>query len=316
MSGYQINFEVGPLRYEIVSDCPFQMVEQYAAYFHEPHLMERQMSFWGNEETNTSFYNQLDGGMLPTIHCEVKKVSNFSAICGDCIYQNPERMIFINGEREHRLYGNEGEVYAIVSELAENHLHIEWKMDENNLVLGPWFLEMLAMERFLLKANGLILHSSYIAWHHTGILFTAPSGTGKSTQASLWEKYADAEIINGDRSIMIQNPLNHQFYVCGLPFCGSSGINKNVCIPLRAIVFLEQGPENIVKSCPPAYASSHLFGEMSINQWNPDFVVKSLHLIEELMKKVQLIQLTCTPEPDAVSALQNYFIEKNRLASE
>ncbi|WP_370839368.1 hypothetical protein [Intestinibacter bartlettii] len=32
-----------------------------------------------------------------------------------------------------------------------------------------------------------------------GILFSAPSGTGKSTQADLWEKYENAEIINGDR---------------------------------------------------------------------------------------------------------------------
>ena len=95
---------------------------------------------------------------------------------------------------------------------------------------------MFALEKYLLKKGGLILHSSFIEWHNQGIVFTAPSGTGKSTQASLWQKYEHAKIINSDRSILYFNK-NNILMSCGLPFCGSSNINLNKEFPLKAIVF-------------------------------------------------------------------------------
>ena len=60
--------------------------------------------------------------------------------------------------------------------------------------------DLLGLETLLLKYDGLLLHSSFIRWRGEGILFSAPSGTGKSTQADLWVKYEDAEILNGDRA--------------------------------------------------------------------------------------------------------------------
>ena len=50
------------------------------------------------------------------------------------------------------------------------------------------------MKKILLKYNGIILHSSFINFENKAILFSAPSGTGKSTQADLWKKYKNAEI--------------------------------------------------------------------------------------------------------------------------
>ena len=46
------------------------------------------------------------------------------------------------------------------------------------------------------------LHSSYIIYHDKAILFTGPSGIGKTTQAELWRDYQGAEIINGDVTLI------------------------------------------------------------------------------------------------------------------
>ena len=76
-------------------------------------------------------------------------------------------------------------------------------------------MNYLAFEDVLVNHQGFILHSSFISWQNNGILFTAPSGTGKSTQADLWKKYEDADIYNGDRTI-IRKILRFWLALCRL----------------------------------------------------------------------------------------------------
>ena len=66
------------------------------------------------------------------------------------------------------------------------------------------YLETLAVYRKIVESmlgyDTLLMHGAVIAVGNKAWLFTAPSGTGKSTQAELWERYRNAEQINGDRS--------------------------------------------------------------------------------------------------------------------
>ncbi len=67
--------------------------------------------------------------------------------------------------------------------------------------------QLLAVTGFssaLLYRDCLTFHCSYILHQNRAILFAAPSGTGKSTQAALWEKYRGAEIIIGDRGLLFR----------------------------------------------------------------------------------------------------------------
>ena len=87
------------------------------------------------------------------------------------------------------------------------------------------------------------LHASFIAFQNKAILFSAPSGTGKSTQADLWQKYVrGVEIINGDRAIIGIEDNGVKAY--GLPFCGTSKITLNQSFNLSTIVILRQGKIN------------------------------------------------------------------------
>ena len=87
--------------------------------------------------------------------------------------------------------------------------------------------------------HALILHSSYLDVNGQALLFSGPSGIGKSTQADLWVRHRGAAILNGDKSLLIREPDG--WYAHGWPICGSSGICRNESRRIRAIVMLGCG---------------------------------------------------------------------------
>lgn len=81
-------------------------------------------------------------------------------------------------------------------------------------------LEAASLFDILADAGMLVLHSSYIVTRQEqGILFSGPSGIGKSTQAALWQRYAGAEIVNGDRALVRPDTGT----VSGVFYAGTSG---------------------------------------------------------------------------------------------
>lgn len=124
------------------------------------------------------FINQIDK-KSDIIFCNVKITQKSSTVQGRLIYQNGERMIFENNGNEIRIHFFNQQPYGIYREIDEDHFTLEVISNNINIL----FLEMLALEKYLLKRNALILHSSFIEYRNKGIVFTAPSGTGKSTQA-------------------------------------------------------------------------------------------------------------------------------------
>ena len=168
-----------------------------------------------------------------------------------------------------------------------------------------YLISRLNIQGILLSKEVMILHSSFIIHNNESILFTAPSGTGKSTQASLWEKYKGAEIINGDRSAI--GTRTGEYFAYGLPFCGSSNICKNKEAPLKAIVVLKQAKENSVRRLSKIEAFKILLGQVAINRWNKKDMELAMTLIEELIEKVPVVMLSCRPDKEATDVLNDYL---------
>ena len=222
------------------------------------------------------------------------------------LHSSPQRFIFENDSREYRVHFAPGTNIPIAyycetpSDIYEIHI-LEQSFPTHffNLMI----LETLALEKILLPKDMLVLHSSYIIYDNKAILFTAPSGTGKSTQADLWKKYRNAEIVNGDRSIM--QVTDHAVQTHSLPFCGSSGININKSAPLAGIIMLEQAPENSIQKCPPAMAIRKLYSECSINHWNSEAVETAFQIIEKIVERIPVYILKCTISEEAVNLVHN-----------
>lgn len=165
-----------------------------------------------------------------------------------------------------------------------------------------------AMPQILIRKGALILHASYIEADGGGIVFAASSGTGKSTQAALWEKYRGAEIINGDKCGIT---LNGGAEVHGVPVAGTSGLCKNKSLPLRAIVLLKQAPENSVRRLRGAEALSAVMGNVHLDISAAEDRRLALELTMRLADSVPVFELACTPDEGAVEALEKAMsIEK------
>lgn len=169
-------------------------------------------------------------------------------------------------------------------------------------------MNYLAFEDVLINHQGFLLHSSFISWQNNGILFTAPSGTGKSTQADLWKKYEDADIYNGDRTII--RKIDGKYYGFGSPYAGSSGIYRNESAPIKAIVVIEQGPDNVIRRLHGREAFLPLFRETLMNTWNKEYMEKMTDLLMDVACQIPVYHLSCRPDQGAVNTVKNEILKE------
>ena len=175
---------------------------------------------------------------------------------------------------------------------------------EKELCYSRNICDLLELETLLLDWGGLLLHASFIRMKNgQGLLFSAPSGTGKSTQAELWERLEGADILNGDRAGLLRE--NDGWHAWGLPYAGSSGVYRNEGAPLTAIVLLRQAPENRVRRVSIPEAFTGLYPEFTVHRWDVRFVERATDAILSLLGDVPVFLLECRPDGGAVAALKS-----------
>lgn len=172
------------------------------------------------------------------------------------------------------------------------------------------FLNHLAFENLLLGHDGIFLHASIVSYQGQGILFSAASGVGKSTQADLWKRYMQAEIINGDRAAVRKK--DGIFWAFGSPMAGSSGIYKNTGAKIKALIILEQADKNVIRRMGAGEAFVHIYRETLVNVWDHEFVEKTVDLIREMVETVPVYLLSCRPDREAVELVKQVCIGKEK----
>ncbi|MCQ2539525.1 MAG: hypothetical protein MJ114_03660 [Acetatifactor sp.] len=165
------------------------------------------------------------------------------------------------------------------------------------------YYETLAVYRKLvvelLAYDTMLMHGSVIAVDGIGYLFTAKSGTGKSTHTRLWREYF------GDRAVMINDdkPLlrvtEEGVYAYGTPWDGKHHLSTNTVVPLKAICILERSETNQIQKITPIKAFPMLM-QQCYRPKEADKLQATLTLIEKIIKTVGLYRLGCNMDPEAV----------------
>ncbi len=164
------------------------------------------------------------------------------------------------------------------------------------------YLETLAAYRKLCEAlvekNIVLFHGSVVAVDGVGYLFTAPSGTGKSTHTRLWrERFGSrAEMINDDKPLI--RIENGQVTVYGTPWDGKHRLSVNKAVPLRAICVLSRDTENHIQRVSPKEVFPQILQQCN-RPFAPDKVCKTLSLLQQMIKTVSCYRLGCNMESEA-----------------
>ena len=220
----------------------------------------------------------------------------------------PKGGIFVDGrcfETNSRIFrSDDAGVNALVEYGPERQVRVLLRSDFADMGLkGHVLLNLLCLEQLLLELDALLLHASFVRFQGKGVLFSGPSGIGKSTQARLWEACRGAEILNGDRAAICLDEGVWRAY--GLPIAGSSRIFRNESAPVEAIVVLRQAPHNRIRPISPAEAVRTLLPEFSIHRWDREFLDRVLGLTTALLTAVPVYLLECTPDENAVALLHS-----------
>ena len=163
------------------------------------------------------------------------------------------------------------------------------------------YLEELAVYRKIaekmLDFDTVLFHGSVVAVDGVGYLFTAKSGTGKSTHTRLWREYF------GDRAVMVNDdkPLLHiadTVTAYGTPYNGKHRLGTNTSVPLKAICILTRSVENHIEPISFEQAYNMLLQQV----YRPADMLKmakTLELVDRLADSVKLYHLGCNMDISA-----------------
>ena len=166
----------------------------------------------------------------------------------------------------------------------------------------PEALERLQLCRriaeLLPKYDRVLFHGSSLAVDGRGVLFTAKSGTGKSTHTRFWREEFGSRV----RMVNDDKPFLHigedAVTVYGTPWRGKHSLGENISAPLEAIYFVNRGVDNRVEPMTPRELYPLLL-QQTYTPENPEAMVRSLALVDWLSRNVKLLKLYCNLDPQA-----------------
>ena len=150
----------------------------------------------------------------------------------------------------------------------------------------------------MLQYGGFMLHSSAVIVDGRAYLFSAPSGTGKSTHTGLWQEVFGerAQILNDDKPAI--RALEDGVFAYGTPWSGKTDMNINVKAPIGGICFLERSENNWIERVDSNAALAGI-----LNQTIRPFEMKGMDLllthIEKVITNVPVFKMGCNISHEA-----------------
>lgn len=179
--------------------------------------------------------------------------------------------------------------------LAENpHLDLD---SIEYMFLGAEFYSALV------HFNGMMLHSSCVAYDGKAYLFSAPSGTGKSTHTQLWlKRFPGAYILNDDKPAI--RITENGIYAYGTPFSGKTNLNVNTGLPIGGICIIERGETNHIEKISTDEALFNILNQ-TVRPYTENAMEKVLHTLDKIISDVPVYRLSCNMDIEAAEVAYN-----------
>ena len=228
------------------------------------------------------------------------------------IMHSPVMDVYQAGRQEYRFYYSSTSrtqspfAYSVGACAQTDNVSIYIRKINGDCILPDRsLLYYMHIEKLLLDADALLLHSCYMEYQGRAILLTAPSGTGKTTHSLLWKHLFGTRTVNGDRTLIQR--VGEDYYACGFFFHGSAPECENEHFPLDTIVIIRQSEQDYLEEVKPARKFLLLFSECTINDFVPARVEAASSLLEDLLARVRVVVLHCTMNNSAAYLLKEYI---------
>ena len=146
--------------------------------------------------------------------------------------------------------------------------------------------------------QAVLFHGSALSMDGEGVLFTAPSGTGKSTHTALWRRVFGSRVkmINDDKPFLAVQDGHIQVF--SSPWQGKHRLGENISAPLKAICILGRGEQNSIVRVPAAQALPMLM-QQTYRPRSAEAMVHTLRILDCLTRQTAVYRLTCNIDPEA-----------------
>lgn len=220
---------------------------------------------------------------------------------GEAIHVSDRRRVYFDGRT--KLYT------AYFNTKKNEYIDYACKIDNSELYIRSTdrlgeitVFDSLNLPAILLEKGTGILHCSFVEYEGCAILFSGDKQVGKSTQAALWAECFGAETVNGDRAALTAE--NGVLYANGIPFCGTSKICKNKKLPVKAIICLSKGSENIIRRLSASDAFMSVIGKFTYDTWDNKAAEKIADLAQTVAESVPVYAYSCVKDKSAAEFLE------------
>lgn len=161
----------------------------------------------------------------------------------------------------------------------------------------------------LVHFNGMMLHSSCVVYDGKAYLFSAVSGTGKSTHTQLWlKRFPGSFILNDDKPAI--RITEDGIFAYGTPFSGKTDLNVNTGVPIGGICVLQRGETNHIEKITVEEALFSILNQ-TVRPYNEDGMDKLLKTLDKVIENVPVYRLSCNMELEAAEVAYNGMKGKN-----
>ncbi len=271
-------YKIGNFAIEIKSQVNFQDVEPYSLFLYDGDQVDYSV--------NVEFASELPQEVEKPCYVSQDKVYGYEKDVLCCYYKSRD---------------TDNKYYAC---RMVNKKNITIVIDDKyrDMLWTRVIFSLIGIEKLVVENNGCVLHSSFVEKDGNAILFTGPCSIGKSTQANLWKNYADAVVVNGDKTLIFEK--DGVMFASGMPFSGSSKDCLNRIMPLKSIICLQQSDCNTVRRCTSDETFYKIYKNCYSVPYSRDCTGMLIDFVEKLSLSVPVYEYACLADESAVRCLE------------
>ena len=148
------------------------------------------------------------------------------------------------------------------------------------------------------RKETLLIHASLVRQAGYGYAFIAKSGTGKSTQVSMWLRYLEGcDLMNDDNPVI--RMIDGKPYIFGSPWSGKTPCYRNVKAKLGAITQIDRASANSIEPLKPVEAFASMLVSCSMMKWDKDIFNRICDTVTHIIETTGIYILHCLPNKEA-----------------